>query len=222
MDDPYVYPDTHVLVNKEDIRDADELEQFERLMTAQRLREGLPKVPLTADGYLKLHEHLFQDVYEWAGKTRTVDIAKNNAMFCFAAFVDRELDKRFKAIGNEKGLQGLIAAQFAERAGEHLSELNAIHPFREGNGRTQRAFLVVLAEQAGHQVDLQRIDPVVWNEASRQSFSTADPAPMREIIKGAIMEKDYLIVRAIDDHARTEDRDHDKSPARDGHSGRGR
>jgi cell filamentation protein len=187
MSDPYVYPNTHVLINKEDIRDAADLEQFERLMTAQRLREGLPKVPLTADGYRTLHEHLFQDVYEWAGKTRTVDIAKNNAMFCFAAYVDGELDKRFAAIRDENGLQGLSVAQFAERAGEHLSELNAVHPFREGNGRTQRAFLVVLAEQAGHKIDLQRIDPIAWNEASKQSFSTADSAPMREVILGSIV-----------------------------------
>ena len=86
-----------------------------------------------------------------------------------------------------KRFDRLSVAQFAERAGEHLSELNAIHPFREGNGRAQRAFLVVLAEQAGHKIDLQRIDPIAWNEASKQSFSTADPAPMREVILGSIV-----------------------------------
>lgn len=187
MSDPYVYSGTEVLINKEDIRDAEDLEQFERLMTAQRMREGLPKVPITADGYRKLHEHLFQDVYAWAGKTRTVDVAKNNAMFCFAAYVDRELVKRLEAIHDENGLQGLSIPRFAERAGEHLSELNAIHPFREGNGRTMRAFLVVLAEQAGHTIDLQRIDPIAWNDASRQSFITADSAPMREVILASIV-----------------------------------
>jgi len=187
--DPCVYPGTEVLINKEDIRDADELAQFERMMTAQRQREGIPDVSLTAQGYRSLHAHLFQDVYAWAGQDRTVDIAKGQSYFCRAAFIDKELEKRVAAIRGENALKGLSPDEFAVRAAEHISELNAIHPFREGDGRTLRAFLVVLGRQAGHRIEMQRIDPGAWNEASRESFGTADSKRMRDVIAGALIRR---------------------------------
>ena len=123
--------------------------------------ETLPDdTPITAEGYREIHRYIFQDVYDWAGKTRTVDLAKNDDLFCLAAYVDQELAKRFEAIRTEGGLRGLSAESFAARAADHISELNAIHPFREGNGRTQRAFLFVLGRQAGHEVDIVRIEPI--------------------------------------------------------------
>ena len=67
-----------------------------------------------------------------------------------------------------------------------MVELNAIHPFREGNGRTLRAFLFVLARQAGHDINIERIDPLSWNKASRVSFRTGDSQAMREIIVDTI------------------------------------
>jgi cell filamentation protein len=185
MSDPYVYPGTEVLRNKEGIRDAGELAQFERLMTAQRLREGLPKVSFTPEGYRKLHHHIFQDVYDWAGELRTVDIAKGG-YFCRPAYIDRELTGRFDQIRAEHGLQGGTADQFAIRAAHHLCEVNAIHAFREGNGRAQRALLVTLGEHAGHPLSLQRIDSEAWNRASRESFRTGDDRLMREVVAGAL------------------------------------
>ena len=185
--DPYVYVGTSVLINRENIRDAAELAEFERLMTAQRLSEGLPEITLTPEGYGALHRHLFQDVYEWAGRTRTVDIAKSNSMFCLAAYVDPELGKRLAAIRAEHGLRGLDATLFAARAAEHCSELNAIHPFREGNGRSLRAFLVVLGRQAGHEVKIQHIDADHWNQASRDSFRNGDVTLMRQVIDSVMV-----------------------------------
>jgi cell filamentation protein len=186
MGDPYVYPGTRILRNKEDIRDADELARFERLMTAQRLREGLPNVELSARGYRALHRHLFQDVYDWAGHDRTVEIAKGESLFCLPQFIGPELNKRFAAIKSEHYLMALMPAKFAGRAAEHISELNAIHPFREGNGRTCRAFLVVWGRVAGHRVQMQRINPGEWNDASRESFRTGDCQLMRTVIARAI------------------------------------
>lgn len=97
------------------------------------------------------------------------------------------MDKRFKAINAENNLRGLNPAQFAARAAEHICELNAIHPFLDGNGRTQRAFLEIFAKQAGHQIDLARIDPEAWNEAAKLSYYTQDYRPMRDIIAGALV-----------------------------------
>jgi cell filamentation protein len=186
MGDPHVYPGTRVLRNLENIRDAGELARFERLMTAQRLREGLPPAELSSARYRALHRHIFQDVYDWAGQDRTVEIAKCDSLFCLPRFIAAELDKRFAAIKAVRYLRGLTAAQFSEQAAEHISELNAIHPFREGNGRTVRAFLVVLAEQAGHRVEPQRIAPAAWLDASRESFRTGDCKLMCAVIAGAI------------------------------------
>jgi len=190
MADPYVYPGTNVLVNKENIRKAEELASFERIMTLDRMSQGIPNVPLTSEGYSRLHEHLFQDVYAWAGRPRTVDIAKGSSYFCRTAFIESSLEKQFEVIRDENGLRGLTPDQFAERAAEHISELNAIHPFREGNGRTLRAFLVVLGQQAGHLVDLKLIDAKAWNDASREGFLRADAGPMRGVIAGAVVSGD--------------------------------
>jgi len=186
MTDPYVYPGTDVLRNKENIRDADELSAFERVATANRMETLPDNVPITADGYRGIHRYIFQDVYDWAGNDRIVDIAKGDELFCLAAYIDQELERRFEAIRTENALRGLTAEEFAARAANHISELNAIHPFREGNGRTQRAFLVVLGQQAGHEIDIARIDPQAWNDASRQSFRTGDAGPLRDVIADAM------------------------------------
>lgn len=189
MADPYSYPDADVLINKENIRDADELERFERLASGQRMMEGVPQVPLTADGLRQLHQHLFQDVYTWAGQYRTVDIGKAGSLFCKAEYIRPQLDKIFRAIAAGTAWKNATAAAFAARAGEALAELNAVHPFREGNGRTLRAFLVLLARQAGYDVDLRRINPAAWIEASRVSFLAADASPMIRVIANAIVPR---------------------------------
>jgi cell filamentation protein len=186
MADPYVYPDTDVLINKEGIREREALETFERLMTLQRMREGIPAVDLSAAGYREIHRHLFQDVYAWAGEDRTINIAKGGTMFCLAPHIAAQLERRFAALRAENGLKGLTAEAFAARAAEHICELNAIHPFREGNGRALRAFLEVLGERAGHPADLQRIGPDAWNDASVRSFRDGDYEPMRRLIAAAI------------------------------------
>jgi fido (protein-threonine AMPylation protein) len=81
MNDPYVYPETDVLINKAGIRDPAKLEQFERLMTAQRMLQPLTRTPITYAGYKAIHRHLFQDVSDWAGQPRTVDIEIRRLVF---------------------------------------------------------------------------------------------------------------------------------------------
>ena len=201
MADPYVYPRTTILINKENIRDAEELKVFERMVTLGRMRQALPNVEISAAGYCELHRHLFQDVYEWAGEPRTIAIAKGSSMFCRPEFVEQELQKRFATIRTENNLCGLTTEQFAGRAAEHLSELNAIHAFREGNGRAQRAFLEVLGETTGHPIDLRKIDPTPWNEASIIGFHRGNYEPMREVIEGAVTDGKQARIFAIEERA---------------------
>jgi fido (protein-threonine AMPylation protein) len=181
-DDPYVYPGTGVLRNKEGIRDPEELERVERQLAAIRL-ESLPKdIPISAEGYHEIHRHIFQDIYEWAGQDRMVDIAKGDSYFCRHEYIAQQLQQRFETIQSENCLRGSTPEQFADRAAEHISELNAIHPFREGNGRVQRAFLEALGREADRAIDLSRIEPKAWNEAAIESFQTGDCSRMREVI----------------------------------------
>jgi cell filamentation protein len=91
MIDPYLYPGTDVLRNKENIRDARELQAFERMATASRMETLLDDTPITAEGYCEIHRYIFQDVYDWAGEVRTVDIAKSDGLFCLAPYIDQEL-----------------------------------------------------------------------------------------------------------------------------------
>jgi cell filamentation protein len=189
IDHPYCYPGTDVLRNKEDIRDKKELEDFERQHSADRLLTLSHDLPITVEGFRAIHRYMLQPVYDWAGEYRTVNTGRTGP-FCKAEYIAREMDKRFAAINAEDNLCGLPPEQFAARAAEHLCELNAIHPFLDGNGRTQRAFLEVLAEQAGHEIDLARIDPDAWNEASKRSYYTQDYRPTQRIIAGALVERE--------------------------------
>lgn len=186
MTDPYLYPGINILRNKEGIRNKAELERFERLMTAERLSQPLPKVAISYDGYKSLHHHIFQDVYEWAGQSRTVDLAKGGTYFGPPRYVDQQMEERFALINQERDLRSLDADRFADRAALHLSEINAIHPFREGNGRTQRLFLEALAARAGHEIAIDRISPKQWLDASIAGFE-GDYDVMRRLIHGAIL-----------------------------------
>ena len=97
------------------------------------------------------------------------------------------MNKRFATINAENDLRGLAALTFAKRAAEHCGELNAIHPFLDGNGRTLRAFLERPGQQAGHQIDLACIEPDFWNYASRVSYEQGDHNFMAAAIGGAIV-----------------------------------
>jgi cell filamentation protein len=187
IEHPYCYPGKDVYRNKESIRDRGDLEQFERTASAWRLQTLSYDLPITPEGYREIHRYMLQDVYDWAGQDRRVDTGRTGP-FCKAEYVIPELDKRFAAINAEDNLRGLDAKTFAARAAEHVSELNAIHPFLDGNGRALRAFLEILAGPAAHTIDLARIDPQEWNTASIASFHKQDYEPMRRVIVGALAE----------------------------------
>jgi cell filamentation protein len=189
MADPYVYSGTEVLINKEGIRDQGELEALERVMTTARLEMLPAMVPLTEDGYRQLHRHIFQDVYDWAGEYRTVNIAKGGHVFCLVPYIADQMRQRFATIQAESGLAVSFREEFVSRAAEQISELNVIHPFREGNGRTLRAFLECLAEHAGCRVTLERIDPDVWIDASIRGFRDGDYEPMRRVVDRVIVAR---------------------------------
>jgi cell filamentation protein len=155
----YCYPGTDVLKNKLDIKDAAELQAFEAEISNQRAQEPIPKGDRNYAYYCALHKHLFQDVYDWAGEPRKIRIGKGGNWFCFPENIDAEMTKLFASLAGQSNFAGLSRAEFARRAAHFLAELNAIHPFREGNGRTQLSFLGIIAEEAGHPLDFEKLEP---------------------------------------------------------------
>jgi cell filamentation protein len=133
-----------------------------------------------------IHRYLFQDVYEWAGEIRSVTISKPDAMFPPPQHLKRSLDSLFGELAAERLLKDLSAPVWANRAAYYLGEINAIHPFREGNGRTQREFIRELAWVGGH--------PLVWADrtleemidASKRSFLGRDYSALEHILKTSI------------------------------------
>lgn len=186
--DPYTYPDSTVLRNKFGTRSANKLAQLEYAATAARIDEMLrwPQPALfDLETLTRLHGHIFQDVYDWAGSIRTVDIAKAGQMFCRPAFLESEGKRLADALAGENLLRGLGQTAFVDRLAEHYGDWNALHPFRDGNGRATREFFRQLAKQAGYEFDLTKIERGAWNEASARSFK-GDTKPLRDVLAAAV------------------------------------
>lgn len=169
-DDPYCYPGTDVLKNIPGIRDQAALEAFEAVSTSQRSDEALPTGRFSISHYRAIHHHLFQDVYRWAGRFRTVRIGKDTSVFCYPENIPAAMKKVFAALQAKACLRALRSDDFATEAAHFLAGLNAIHPFREGNGRSQTTFLVLLAVHGGHPVRLERLVPDRFLKAMVASF----------------------------------------------------
>ena len=189
--DPYTYPGTETLRNRLGITDDKTLTEAERRLTQARGAEAARLTfPATADGYRALHRHLFQDLYDWAGQDRSVNIAKGGSSFAAVPYLARELDNRFAEVGAQSGLRGLPRDEFFDRLGNHINEINAIHPFREGNGRTMRHHAAQLAREAGHPIRIAAIDKDRWMEASRHGFLTGDHRGMAAVLSAAAVKRD--------------------------------
>lgn len=181
FDDPYCYPGTTVLRNKLNLRNEAALEAFESEITMARAAEPLPNGRLGATHYRAIHHHLFQDVYDWAGRYRNVRIAKGGNSFCFPEYIAPEMVRLFAGLRDGRFFRGLDIADFAAASANFLSTLNQIHPFREGNGRTQLSFLATLSSQAGHDLDFDRLDPDAMLAAMIASFHDYT-GPLRALI----------------------------------------
>jgi len=179
----YCYPDSDVLINKLDIRDLDKLYVFERKLTMLRLLE-LQDNPIIGKFDFKhlqaIHKYIFQDIYDWAGKVRTVDIAKGN-MFCNVRFIETQANEIFTKLKTEKYLVGFEEEIFIKRLAFYLSEINALHPFREGNGRSQREFIRSLALKNGYLIHFDRVSGNEMLSASQKSF-LCDYTEMEQLI----------------------------------------
>jgi len=185
--DPYRDLVTGVLFNKLGLSTAAGLEAAEREIThaALILLYESPVTPTYDLRHLcEIHRRIFGDIYDWAGQIRTVAIAKG-AMFCLPQYIQSSAAVIFNELREEGSLRGLDRDAFTGRLGHYLGEVNALHPFREGNGRAQRAFFGQLAREAGYTLAWQHLDPVRNIEASAASLR-GDPGPLRKMLDALV------------------------------------
>jgi cell filamentation protein len=149
IDVDYVYTDvkTGVLRNLQEITDSDVLLFVESGAVTKRLQQ-LYNSPIKIKGIeslFEIHKHLFQDIYAWAGKKRIVEISKDGKQFFPISHFDNAFRYIDTLIADYKKVPKNNYIQLAEKLAVILDNVNYLHPFREGNGRTQREFLRLLA-----------------------------------------------------------------------------
>ena len=167
----YCYQDSNVLINKLNITNNDDLSVAEREITSIKLayaKQNRIKGNYDLEHLKKIHRFLFEDIYEWAGKLRHVNIAKGN-QFCLAQNLESYAESIFAKLKAENYL--INAENVPGRLAYYFSEINVLHPFREGNGRTQRLFIEYLALNAGYRVDFSDVTPEEMIVASAESFA---------------------------------------------------
>lgn len=115
-----------------------------------------------------IHKHFFGDLYEWAGQERTIDFTKAGSLFARKEFISKELNKIFSQLKSENYLCDLSQKDFCHKLSYYFNEINAAHPFREGNGRTLRAFSSLLSQNAGYYLD--------WTKTQKDEYTKANIA----------------------------------------------
>jgi cell filamentation protein len=184
-EDPYVYPGTGVLHNNLKIGDRQELSQAEADIVGLALR-ALADDPLPG-GYdlahwQAFHRRIFGGLYPWAGELRTVQIAKPNTFYARPEHIASYAQGIFAELAKERHLVGLDREAFVERLTHFHAEMYAVHPFREGNTRSLRAFLGQLAAAAGHRVDWEHLDHKRSFDANVQSLNGKNEQ-LRELLE---------------------------------------
>ncbi len=180
--DPYQYPDSTVLKNIPDIRDAAALEQFEKRVTALRLDEVLDAVahsPVTLRSWQSIHRILFQDVYAWAGEIRTVHLAKGRTVFAMPEHITSQAENIFAALAGDD-------LSDPSRLAYYFGELNVLHPFREGNGRTQKLLFDEIVRRHKKAIAWHVMDVNVLLNALITAYQNQDYTPLTHLFEMAL------------------------------------
>lgn len=155
------YENSTVLKNKFNIRDAEQLDIMEQSVTSMLIAKAAIEIPfenVDFDFYKNLHKYIFADIYDWAGTVRTVDMSKKGTNFCPADKINERGQRIFQRLVDLDFLRNINGDDFIVEFTDLYCDLNYLHPFREGNGRTQRLFLSMLVSNLGMSLDFAQID----------------------------------------------------------------
>ena len=171
-DKEYCYPDSNVLINKLGIKNHDELVTAEREITSLKIAMAKSepiKGNFDFEHLKRIHKFVFEDIYTWAGEIRHVNISKGN-QFCLRQNIEMYAADIFGKLKADNYLVD-YDSNITHRLAYYLSEINVLHPFREGNGRAQRLFIEYLANHAGYKVDFSNVTADEMIIASAESFA---------------------------------------------------
>lgn len=186
----YFAEDDIILYNKLGIEDKEELKKAEEEIVAARMAEIIENPPDSSFDFTMLkaiHKRLFSDLYTFAGKVRNVRIAKDNSVFCYPEFIEENRERIFDRLKKQNYLRGCTAEDFIREFALLTGELNALHPFREGNGRTLRLFLKLLAENAGWYIAYEDMEAQKLLDADVEAFN-GNLIPLIDLIREHIYE----------------------------------
>ena len=180
----YCYENSNTLINKLEIKDQLTLQKYEARITAAKLL-ALRQKGITGNfdknHFVSIHKYIFEDIYPFAGKFRTENIAKGYFRFAEWEYIEEELEKLLLKLKNENYLNEKSEEELAKALAYYMSELNVLHPFREGNGRTIREFIRQLALKNGYTLNLKKVEPQKMLNASIKSI--IDTEELENIIK---------------------------------------
>lgn len=203
MDPKYCYPRTNTLINLLNEKDPDKLFEIEIefcSLTAKELEDSPIKGKFDFNHLKEIHKRFFKDIYEWAGEIRTVNISKGETQFCMCPFIEEQAKDLFNVFFIECFLHKNNKEAFIDVFTEHYATLNAIHPFREGNGRAQREFARELCLECGYVFDLFQLTHKEMLGASEKAM-ILDLEPLKNNFKKAIFTiAEYELIQKSDNH----------------------
>jgi len=180
----YCYENSNTLINQLDIKDEKILQKYEAKITAAKLlslRQKGINGNFDVQHLVAIHTYLFEDIYPFAGKFRKENIAKGEFRFAEWEYIEEQLERLLNELREEKYLEGLDKEALAKRLAYYMSEINVLHPYREGNGRTIREFIRQLALKNGYQLNLKKVSPGEILNASIKSI--VDVTDLEEILE---------------------------------------
>lgn len=189
MDKTYCYPDTDTLINRLGIHSSSRLVEAETRIVSIRLYQlQVQPVPGSFDfeHLCRIHRFIFQDLYSWAGELRTVNIAKKS-LFCLTQHMTGYAQTIFPAYYHDCMRTKDHQDEFIHVLAEHYADLNALHPFREGNGRSQREYCRELCLQCGYLFDLTYTCRDEMIQASIDSLDKGDNTGLEAIFHKCVI-----------------------------------
>lgn len=173
---------SYLLANKVGAGDYDQLREREDQFVATRLAMMPRSIPASfdLDGLKEIHAYLFQDVYPWAGETRTVNISKGVGAFSPPSQIGSDMGQVSDYLAGRHQLRDVLAEELPARLAATYNAVNAVHAFREGNGRTQREFISAVARHNGHKVDWTKVSED-QNNAACESGRSGDLRPLESL-----------------------------------------
>ena len=186
----YCYPDTNTLVNKLNIKDPVILSKYEKSIVAIKLikkkKKGITG-NFDLNHFVSIHKFLFEDIYNFAGLFRNENIAKDFFQFAQWEYIEDELVRLLNNLKKENYLYGLGKSLISSRIAFYWAELNVLHPFREGNGRTTREFLRQLLLKNNFVFNLKNVNSQALLDASIKSI--VDTSYLEELLNKCIEPK---------------------------------